>query len=50
MKILVIIPCYNEAENIAGVVRRLSAKHGLPTPANDFFYQRIRAIEASWQN
>ena len=23
---------------------------GLPTPANDFFYQRIRAIEASWQN
>ena len=23
MKILVIIPCYNEAENIAGVVHRL---------------------------
>ena len=39
-----------EVEEFAGVVRRLSAKHGLPTPANDFFYQRIRAIEASWQS
>ena len=37
-----------EVEEFSGVVRRLSAKHGLPTPANDFFYQRIRAIEAGW--
>ena len=39
-----------EVEEFAGTVRRLSAKHGLPTPANDFFYQKIRAIEASWSN
>ncbi|OUN69020.1 hypothetical protein B5G12_11745 [Faecalibacterium sp. An58] len=37
-----------EVEEFAGTVRRLSQKHGLPTPANDFFYQRIRAIEAGW--
>ena len=37
-----------EVEEFAGTVRRLSAKHGLPTPANDFFYQKIRAIEAGW--
>ena len=39
-----------EVEEFAGVVRRLSARHGLPTPANDFFYDRIRAIEASWSD
>ena len=37
-----------EVEEFSGVVRRLSQKHGLPTPANDFFYRAIRAIEASW--
>lgn len=37
-----------EVEEFSGTVRRLSARHGLPTPANDFFYERIRAIEASW--
>ncbi len=37
-----------EVEEFAGVVRRLSKKHDLPTPANDFFYERIRAIEAGW--
>ena len=37
-----------EVEEFAGTVRRLSARHGLPTPANDFFYQRIRAMEAAW--
>ena len=39
-----------EVEEFAGTVRRLSAKHGLPTPANDFFYQKIRAIEAGWSD
>ena len=39
-----------EVEEFAGVVRRLSARHGLLTPANDFFYDRIRAIEASWSD
>lgn len=37
-----------EVEEFAGVVRRLAQKHGLPTPANDFFYARIREIEASY--
>lgn len=37
-----------ELEEFAGTVRRISARHGLATPANDFFYQRIRAIEASY--
>ena len=37
-----------EVEEFSGVVRRLSARHGLPTPANDFFYRAIRAIEAGW--
>ena len=35
-------------EEFAGVVRRLAAKHGIPVPANDFFYQRIREIEAAY--
>lgn len=37
-----------EVEEFAGVVRRLAAKHGMPTPANDFFYARIREIEAGY--
>lgn len=39
-----------EVEEFSGVVRRLSQKHGLPTPANDFFYRAIRAIEAGWRD
>lgn len=38
-----------EVEEFAGVVRRLARRHGLPTPANDFFYERIRAIEAGYK-
>ena len=34
-----------EVEQFAGVVRRLAQKHGMPTPANDFFYEKIREIE-----
>ena len=37
-----------EVEEFAGIVRRLSAKHGLATPANDWFYHTIRAIEAAY--
>jgi 2-dehydropantoate 2-reductase len=37
-----------EVEEFAGVVRRLAKKHGMPTPANDFFYERIREIEAAY--
>ena len=37
-----------EVEQFAGVICRLGKKHGVPTPVNDFFYARIREIEASW--
>jgi 2-dehydropantoate 2-reductase len=37
-----------EVEEFAGVVRRLAKKHGMPTPANDFFYEKIREIEAGY--
>ena len=37
-----------EVEEFAGTVRRISAKHGLATPANDWFYTRIREIEAGY--
>lgn len=37
-----------EVEEFAGIVRRLAAKHGMPTPANDFFYERIKQIEAGY--
>ena len=37
-----------EVERFAGVVRRLAQKHGMPTPANDFFYEKIREIEANY--
>jgi 2-dehydropantoate 2-reductase len=29
-------------------IRRLAQKHGMPTPANDFFYEKIREIEANY--
>lgn len=37
-----------EVEEFAGVIRRLGRKHGMPTPANDFFYDAIRRIEANY--
>lgn len=37
-----------EVEQFAGVIRRLGRKHGVPTPVNDFFYQRLREIEQRW--
>lgn len=37
-----------EVEEFAGVVRRLAKKHGMPTPANDFFYTRIKEIESGY--
>lgn len=37
-----------EVAEFAGVVRTLAQKHGMPTPANDFFYEKIRAIEAGY--
>ena len=37
-----------EVDEFAGVVRQRAKKYGLPTPANDFFYTRIREIEAGY--
>ena len=37
-----------EVEEFAGVVRARAKKYGMPTPANDFFYTRIREIEAGY--
>lgn len=37
-----------EVDEFAGVVRQRAKKYGLPTPANDFFYTRIRKIEAGY--
>lgn len=37
-----------EVEEFAGVIRRLGRKHDMPTPANDFFYDAIRRIEANY--
>ncbi len=37
-----------EVEEFSGVVRQLAQKHGMPTPANDFFYRRIHEIEAAY--
>ena len=38
-----------EVEEFAGVVRQRAKKYGMPTPANDFFYTRIREIEADYR-
>lgn len=37
-----------EVEEFAGIVRKLGKQHALPTPANDFFYDKIREIEAGY--
>lgn len=38
----------SEVEMFAGTVRTLAAKHGIPVPVNDWLYQKIREIEASY--
>ena len=37
-----------EVEEFAGTICRLAAKHDIQVPQNDWLYQRIRDIEASW--
>ena len=37
-----------EVEEFAGTICRLAAEHDIQTPQNEWLYQRIRDIEASW--
>ena len=37
-----------EVEEFAGTICRLAAKHDIQIPQNEWLYQRIRDIEASW--
>lgn len=37
-----------EVEEFAGTICRLAAKHNIQAPQNEWLYQRIREIEASW--
>lgn len=34
-----------EVEEFSGIVRRMAKEYGIPTPANDFFYDTIRKLE-----
>lgn len=38
----------SEVEMFSGTVRRLAAKHGIKVPVNDWLYERIKELEASW--
>ncbi len=38
----------SEVELFAGTVIRFGQKHGIPVPANDFLYRRVREIEAEY--
>lgn len=37
-----------EVELFSGTICRLGRKYNIPTPVNDYFYQRIREIESSY--
>lgn len=37
-----------EVAEFSGIIRRLGKKYGVPTPVNDFYYERIREIEAAY--
>lgn len=38
----------SEVEMFAGTVRRMAREKGLPTPANDLLYNKIKALEAAY--
>ena len=38
----------SEVELFAGTIRRLGAKHGIPTPANDWLYEQVQKIESTY--
>ncbi len=37
-----------EVEEFAGTICRLAKKHGIEVPQNEWLYQRIKELEASW--
>ena len=37
-----------EVEEFSGTICRLAAEHSIEVPQNEWLYQRIREIEASW--
>lgn len=37
-----------EVDLFAGTIIKLGKKHGIPTPVNDFLYQRLKEIEAAY--
>lgn len=38
----------SEVELFAGTIRRLAARHNIPVPVNDRFYQRVREMESAY--
>ena len=38
----------SEVELFSGTIRRLGTRHGIPTPVNDWLYQRIQEMEAAY--
>lgn len=38
----------SEVELFAGTIRRLGARHGVPTPVNDWLYEQIKAMEVAY--
>ncbi|MCQ2437906.1 MAG: ketopantoate reductase family protein, partial [Clostridia bacterium] len=38
----------SEVELVAGTVRRMAAKHGLPTPVNDSLYETVQKMESEY--
>ena len=38
----------SEVELFAGTVIRLAARHGIPVPVNELYYERIREMEADF--
>lgn len=38
----------SEVELFSGTIRRLARKHDIPVPINDFLYQRVHEMEASY--
>lgn len=38
----------SEVELFAGTVIRIAAKHGVPVPVNEFYYKKIRGMEAAY--